>query len=102
MPLLRRPDNRAAGPCVRSRDCTPTGSPTTPTGRPARSTRPTYCGKADFTLDELGWQLLSEPEVQTDWDGLTGTHPALGQVAGRPDAAYHQRWLRTLGVDSAA
>jgi hypothetical protein len=58
---------------------------------------PCNSGKADLTLEELGWRLRSANEVRSDWDGLTGTYPALWHAAGQPDAGYHRRWLRALG-----
>jgi len=46
--------------------------------------RPCNSGKADFTLEELGWSLLDEADVRSDWDGLTGLYQTLkGLVCGR-------------------
>ncbi len=59
---------------------------------------PCNSGKADFRLDELGWELLSEAEVRSAWDGLTRSYSDLWDGAGRPDAQYHSRWLRALGA----
>lgn len=59
---------------------------------------PCNSGKADFTLEELGWGLLAEPDVQSDWDGLTRNYAALWQAANCPDAQYHSRWLRALSA----
>ncbi len=58
---------------------------------------PCNSGKADFALEEIGWELLNEADVQSEWDGLTGSYPALWRAAGEPDARYHRRWLRALG-----
>ena len=45
---------------------------------------PCTSGKADFTLEELGWSLLDEADVRSDWDGLTGLYQTLkGLVCGR-------------------
>lgn len=55
---------------------------------------PCNTGKADLTLDEVGWTLLSEEDVRSDWDGLTGATNALWERAGRPDI-YHP-WRRAL------
>ncbi|MDP8908131.1 MAG: HNH endonuclease [Chloroflexota bacterium] len=62
---------------------------------------PCNSGKGDFRLDEIGWQLLAEPALADDWDGLTGIYPAVWEVAGRPDAQYHGRWLRALRAAAA-
>lgn len=62
---------------------------------------PCNSGKADFTLEELGWELLGEAELQSAWDGLTGSYPALWRAAEQPDAQYHRRWLRTLDHEAA-
>jgi hypothetical protein len=59
---------------------------------------PCNSGKADFTLDEIGWKMLSEAEVQSEWAGLTGSFAELWQAAGQPDPRYHRQWLRSLGV----
>lgn len=61
---------------------------------------PCNSGKADFTLDELGWELLDEADVCSDWDGLTHTYRTLWETAGQPDAAYHGRWLRGLRAEN--
>lgn len=57
---------------------------------------PCNSGKADFTLEEVGWDLLSEGEAQSDWDGLTRSYHKLWLVAGQPDPRHHERWLRFL------
>jgi hypothetical protein len=38
--------------------------------------------KADFTLEQLGWQL--QPIVDDGWDGLTMYFARLWQAAGQP------------------
>lgn len=58
---------------------------------------PCNSGKADFTLEEIGWQLLTEAEVRSDWDGLTGAYAKLWHAADRPDPQCHRQWLRGLG-----
>lgn len=55
---------------------------------------PCNTGNADLTLDEVGWTLLSEEDVRSDWDDLTGATNALWERAGRPDI-YHP-WRRAL------
>lgn len=57
---------------------------------------PCNSGKADFTLEELGWQLLDPTDVRSDWDGLTGSYAGLWKAANHPDEQYHRRWLRAL------
>lgn len=58
---------------------------------------PCNSGKADFTLQEIGWQLLPEAGVRGAWDGLTGHYQALWELADDgPDRAYHSRWMRVL------
>jgi hypothetical protein len=53
--------------------------------------------KADYTLQELGWELLEVAEPA--WDGLTEHYRALFEAAGSPD---HQReWLRILAPVAA-
>lgn len=56
---------------------------------------PCNARKADFTLEQLGWELL--PVAQTDWAGLTRYYPALWRHAGSPKPALHQDWMRALG-----
>jgi 5-methylcytosine-specific restriction endonuclease McrA len=58
---------------------------------------PCNTGKADFTLDELGWTLLSVADVRSDWSGLTSRYRALWEAAGRPDPDYHRQRLALLG-----
>jgi hypothetical protein len=54
--------------------------------------------KADFSLEQLGWELL---EIASDgWDGLIRYYPELWEAAGRPKAAYHGGWMRDLGLSS--
>lgn len=57
---------------------------------------PCNTGKADFTMDELGWTLLSEDEVRSDWTGLTSQYRDLWHAAGEPDAEYHRQRLALL------
>ncbi len=52
---------------------------------------PCNSGKADFTLEELGWEVFGEAEAQTEWDGLTSSYAALWHAAGQPDTQYHRR-----------
>ena len=47
-------------------------------------------GKADLTLQELGWDLLDVEAVRSAWDGLTGSDPDLCRLAGTPDEGYHR------------
>jgi hypothetical protein len=63
---------------------------------------PCNSGKADFALEEIGWELLGEADVQSDWDGLTLSYGAPWRAAGQPDARYHGRWLRALGAAGLA
>jgi hypothetical protein len=63
---------------------------------------PCNSGKADLTLDELGWELRPGVAVQSDWDGLTGSYSGLWEAAGQPDPQYHGRWLRALAAGGAA
>lgn len=56
---------------------------------------PCNARKADFTLEQLRWQLR---EIPTDaWDGLVGNYPALWRLAGEPKPAYHRDWMDALG-----
>ena len=59
---------------------------------------PCNSGKSDFTLEEIGWELLPAEDVASDWTGLTVSYRALWTAAGEPDAPYHRRWLRALAV----
>jgi hypothetical protein len=59
---------------------------------------PCNSGKADLTLEELGWQVLDETAVQSSWDGLTGLYPALWRLTGQTESSYHQPWLRALAA----
>jgi hypothetical protein len=59
---------------------------------------PCNAGKADLQLDEVGWRLLSEAEVRSDWDGLTRAMNALWDRAGRPD--LYRDWHRALAAIS--
>lgn len=55
---------------------------------------PCNTGKADLRLEEVGWTLLSEADVRSDWDGLAGATNGLWDRAGQPD--IHRDWRRTL------
>jgi 5-methylcytosine-specific restriction endonuclease McrA len=57
---------------------------------------PCNTAKSDLTLEELGWTVLDEAAIRSDWDGLTGHYRALWERAGQPDAGYHRDWLRAL------
>ena len=41
--------------------------------------------KADLLLEEVGWDLLGEDDVSSDWDGLTGAVDELWRLAGSPE-----------------
>jgi hypothetical protein len=51
--------------------------------------------KADLLLNELGWQLLSEEEVRSDWDGLTSCVEVLWRQAGSPESIF-KNWRQAL------
>jgi len=55
---------------------------------------PCNTGKADLLLDEIGKTLLTEDEVRSGWDGLSGSYTALWQAAGCPD--FHSEWRKAL------
>ncbi|HYM44780.1 MAG TPA: HNH endonuclease [Solirubrobacteraceae bacterium] len=55
---------------------------------------PCNTGKADLRLEEVGWTLLGEEEVRSDWDGLSGATNALWERAGRPN--IYGDWRRAL------
>jgi 5-methylcytosine-specific restriction endonuclease McrA len=55
---------------------------------------PCNTGKADLRLEEVGWALLGEADVQSEWDGLTGATDALWERAGRLD--IYRDWRRAL------
>lgn len=42
--------------------------------------------KADLLLGELGWEILTEDHVRSDWDGLTDSVDDLWVLAGTPEA----------------
>jgi 5-methylcytosine-specific restriction endonuclease McrA len=64
---------------------------------------PCNSGKADFTLEELGWSLLDETDVRSDWDGLTGLYPALLESAAQlGGTSYHRQWLRSLRTSAGS
>jgi HNH endonuclease len=52
--------------------------------------------KADFTLEHLGWEL--QPAQSEGWDGLARFYRGLWEAAGRPNAVYHEGWMRDLGL----
>lgn len=58
---------------------------------------PCNTGKADLRLDEIGWTLLSENEVRSDWDGLTRATQALWERASYP--RIYGDWRRALAAD---
>ena len=72
------------------------GGPWSDPGNLVTACWPCNSGKGDFTLEEIGWELLDAGAVQSDWSGLTADYVALWRAAGEPDAAYHRRWLRAL------
>jgi hypothetical protein len=51
--------------------------------------------KADFTLDQLRWQLI-ERDPNSRWDGLTSRYRDLWQAAGEPRPDYHKSWIAAL------
>lgn len=55
---------------------------------------PCNTGKADLRLEEVGWTLLSETDVHSDWDGLTRATNALWERAGQPD--IYRDWRSAL------
>jgi len=55
---------------------------------------PCNTGKADLRLEEVGWTLLSEEDVRSDWNGLTDTTSGLWERAGHPD--IYRDWRRAL------
>jgi hypothetical protein len=64
---------------------------------------PCNSGKADLTLEELGWSLLDEADVRSDWDGLTGLYPALLESAAQlGGTSYHRQWLRSLRTSAGS
>jgi hypothetical protein len=50
--------------------------------------------KADLLLEEIGWRLLSENDVESDWDGLTRSVEDLWIRAGSPEVFVS--WRRAL------
>jgi HNH endonuclease len=58
---------------------------------------PCNTGKADLRLDEVGWVLLSEDAVRSEWDGLTGATQALWKLADSPD--IYRDWRRALTAE---
>lgn len=51
--------------------------------------------KADLLLEEVGWELLSEDEVRSDWDGLTSSVEELWELAGSPESLF-KAWRQAL------
>ena len=49
--------------------------------------------KGDLSLEQLGWE-LRPIAAESDWDGLTKVYRPLWELAGRPTAADHRRWVR--------
>jgi 5-methylcytosine-specific restriction endonuclease McrA len=60
---------------------------------------PCNTGKAELTLSEVGWELLPEVSVRSNWGGLSECCEVLWQHAGRP--AVYRDWLRALRVAQA-
>jgi HNH endonuclease len=52
--------------------------------------------KADYELDQLGWEL--QPITADSWDGLTCYYRALWEQAGQPKPTFHEAWLEALEV----
>jgi len=59
---------------------------------------PCNTGKADLRIDEIGWTLLDEVAVQSEWDGLSGATEALWERARRPD--IYRDWRRALALST--
>lgn len=55
---------------------------------------PCNTGKADLRLEEVGWALLGEADVRSDWDGLTNATNALWERAGQ--LGIYRDWRRAL------
>jgi HNH endonuclease len=53
--------------------------------------------KGDLSLEQLGWQLLNDPN-DSSWDGLTRFYRPLWELAGRPTNADHRLWVRLLAT----
>jgi 5-methylcytosine-specific restriction endonuclease McrA len=51
--------------------------------------------KADLLLDELGWELLSDDDVRSEWNGLTSAVQALWVQAGSPGSLL-KNWRQAL------
>jgi hypothetical protein len=60
----------------------------------ATACSPCNTGKGYLTLGQLGWKLTDVEE--SSWDGLSGVYPQLWDIAGRPTAEGHRRWLQAL------
>ena len=58
--------------------------------------------KANFTLDELGWQLFPPGDLAS-WDGLTGWFIRQAQISAGAMSPYLRRWsdaaIRAMGGD---
>ncbi len=52
--------------------------------------------KADFSLDQLGWDLRPIDEAD-NWDGLTCYYRRLWEAAGEPKPTLHRPWMHALG-----
>jgi hypothetical protein len=55
---------------------------------------PCNTGKADLRLEEVGWGLLGQQDVRSDWDGLGDAAHELWERARRPD--IYRDWRRAL------
>jgi hypothetical protein len=56
---------------------------------------PCNARKSDFTLEQLGWQVL-EVDPGATWDGLTYRYLDLWQAAGEPRPEHHKGWIAAL------
>ena len=50
--------------------------------------------KADLLLEEIGWRLLGDEQVRSEWDGLTSSVEKLWVRAGSPE--IFSTWRRVL------
>ncbi len=55
-----------------------------------------HTGRSGSPDPKLGWEVLSQADVDSDWDGVTGAYAALWSLAGQTDPGYHLRWLEAL------
>jgi len=53
--------------------------------------------KADFALEQLGWEVQQVPSSK--WDGLTGSYAELWKVAGKPKPRYHRQWMYAFHLE---